>query len=144
MTDLILTTGDRWDEASNCSIDNGCHPEAETFDRRRAVAYIEQFRERIPLGRAIRLKCGACMGGELDQMPRGEVARAIDECGSCMCPLWPFRFGNDPWRPEASEAQIANARALTARRLGHDEAAVANSRENRDGDVSAGMVPSEA
>jgi hypothetical protein len=40
MTDLVLTTGDRWDEASNRSIDNGCHPEAETFARRRAVAYI--------------------------------------------------------------------------------------------------------
>jgi hypothetical protein len=44
-------------------------------------------------------------------MPRGEVARAIDECGSCMCPLWPFRFGRDPWRPEPSEAQLEAIRA---------------------------------
>jgi hypothetical protein len=84
------------------------------------------------------------MGGEPDQMPRGEVARAIDECGSCMCPLWPFRFGNDPWRPEASEAQIANARALTARRLGHNDGVVVNSPQNGEDGMSVGMVPPEA
>jgi hypothetical protein len=89
---------------------SACSPQHESSDGRRSRAYIERFRKRIPLGRAIRLKCGSCMGGEVDQMPRGEVAQAIDECGSCTCPLWPFRFGSDPWRPELSEAKLAAVR----------------------------------
>ena len=116
---LELTTGDLWDEATNRPVDNGCHPDDESPGRRRSRAYIEQFRERISRGRAIRLKCGACRGGEFDQMPRGEVARAVDECGSCMCPLWPFRFGVDPWRPEPSEAQLQHRRAQAIRLSGH-------------------------
>jgi hypothetical protein len=101
---LKLTTGDLWDADAHQPVDNGCHPERETDDRRRSAEYIGRFRERIPLARAIRMKCGACMGGDNERMPQGEVARAIDECGSCMCPLWPFRYGRDPWRPEATEA----------------------------------------
>jgi hypothetical protein len=114
---LSLTTGDLWDDDKNQPTDNGCYPEAETPDRRRSVEYIEQFRQRISLGRAIRLKCAACMGGEVDQMPRGDVAKAIVECSSCTCPLWPFRFGNDPWRP-VSEAQREAGRASIARLRG--------------------------
>ena len=115
---LKLTTGDLWDEAAGKAVDNGCYLDAEPYDHRRSLVYIGRFRERISRGRAIRLKCGACMGGEVDQMPRGEVARAVDECGSCMCPLWPFRFRIDPWRPEASDAQRETARALAAQHLG--------------------------
>ena len=54
--------------------------------------------------------CSNCMGGERDRMPKGEVAAAIDECGSSACPLWPFRYGRDPWRPEPSEEAKAAAR----------------------------------
>lgn len=110
---MKLTTGDLWDEDAGRAIDDGCHPEGEPDSVRRSVEYISRFRERIPFGRAIRLKCGSCMGGEVDQMPRGGVAQAIDECGACHCPLWPFRFGRDPWRPEMSEAALeASRRAL--------------------------------
>jgi hypothetical protein len=144
MSPLKLTTGDLWDEDANQSIDDDCHPEAETSDRRRSLAYIEQFRQRVPLGRAIRLKCGACMGGEVDQMPRCEVARAIDECGSCMCPLWPFRFGHDPWRPEPSEAQ-REARRERARQYGFGSPSPANfaseEPQERLGEVARMIAP---
>ena len=110
MAPLRLSTGDLWDAEHNRPTGSGCNPQHELPGLRRSHAYIERFRERIPLGRAIRLMCGACLGGEVDQMPRGEVAQAIEECGSCTCPLWPFRFGNDPWRPELSEAKLAAVR----------------------------------
>jgi hypothetical protein len=108
--ELRLATGDLWDAEHNPPTRSCCSPRDEPPDRRRSRACIERFRKRIPLGRAIRLMCGACMGGEAGQMPRGEVAQAIDECGSCTCPLWPFRFGHDPWRPELSEAKLAAVR----------------------------------
>ena len=105
-----LTTGDSWNPEHNPPTGSGRDPQHGSPDLRRSRAYIERFRKRIPLGRAIRLMCGSCMGGEAGQMPRGEVAQAIDECGSCTCPLWPFRFGHDPWRPELSEAKLAAVR----------------------------------
>jgi hypothetical protein len=110
MAPLRQATGDLWDAEHYRPTGSACNPQHEPPERRRSRAYVERFRKRIPLGRAIRLKCGSCMGGEADQMPRGEVAQAIDECGSCSCPLWPFRFGNDPWRPELSEAKLAAVR----------------------------------
>jgi hypothetical protein len=113
---LKLTTGDLWDAEKREAVDDGCHPEAEPVKHRRSAEYIGQFRDRISTTRAIRLKCGACMGGDGEHMPLGEVARAIDECGSCMCPLWPFRYGRNPWRPEMSEAQVEAAR-LAGQRL---------------------------
>jgi hypothetical protein len=128
--DLILTTGVRSDDIANRPIDNGCHPESETSDWRRSRAYIERFRERISRGRAIRLKCSACMGGDADRMPKGEIARAIDECGSCMCPLWPFRFGTDPRRPEASEAKREAARANAKRFLRRPDGIAVSSAQN--------------
>jgi hypothetical protein len=108
--ELRLATGDLCDAGHNQPTCSSCSPRDEPPDRRRSRVYIERFRKRIPLGRAIRLMCGACMGGEAGQMPRGEVAQAIDECGSCACPVWPFRFGHDPWRPELSEAKLAAVR----------------------------------
>ena len=105
-----LTTGESSGIEHNPPTGSASNPRQDSSDRRRSRAYIERFRQRIPLGRAIRLMCGACMGGEVDQMPRGEVAQAIDECGSCTCPLWPFRFGHDPWRPELSETKLAAVR----------------------------------
>jgi hypothetical protein len=125
---LTLTTGDRWDEAAMVPVGGPEPAPVEvSAEVRRSREYIGRFVERVPPLRAIRFKCGACMGGEPDRMPRGEVAQAIDECGSVGCPLWPFRFGSDPWRPEASEVQKANARALAARRLRHNDGVVANS-----------------
>jgi hypothetical protein len=115
---IRLTTGDLWDAEANRAVDNGCHPEAEIADYRRTAEYIGRFRERIPLARAIRLKCGACMGGDGERMPLGEVAQAIDECGSCMCPLWPFRFGRDPWRPELTDEQKEVRRERAAKAFG--------------------------
>jgi hypothetical protein len=99
-----------WNPEHNRPTGSACTPQDEPSDRRRSRVYVERFRTRIPLGRAIRLMCGSCMGDELGQMPRGEVAQAIDECGSCNCPLWPFRFGHDPWRPERSQAKLAAVR----------------------------------
>ena len=84
---LKLTTGDLWDEAAGKAVDNGCYLTLNQMIIAARSPTSRRFRERISRGRAIRLKCGACMGGEVDQMPRGEVARAVDECGSCMCPL---------------------------------------------------------
>ena len=107
---LRLGTGDLWDERTGRAVENGCHPETEPDEYRQSAEYIGKFRERIPLSRAIRLMCGACMGGEQGQLPLGKVARDIDECGSCTCPLWPFRFGRDPWRPAPSEAQLEASR----------------------------------
>jgi hypothetical protein len=64
--------------------------------------------------RHVRSKCGECMGGDRGLMPRGEVARAIEECSAVACPLWPFRLGFDPRREPMPEEQreIARARAL--------------------------------
>jgi hypothetical protein len=54
---------------------------------------------------AIRETCVECSGGS-----RAEVAR----CTARSCPLWPFRFGLDPWRKPATDAQrqasVRNAR----------------------------------
>ena len=78
--------------------------------------------------RHVRLKCGECMGGNRGSMPRGEVARAIEECSAVACPLWPFRLGFDPRREPMPEEQreIARARALRhglGRRPQDDESA---------------------
>jgi hypothetical protein len=67
---------------------------------------------RMSLQRAIRLKCGECMGGEPGRLPLGEVATAVAECGSATCSLWPFRMGRNPWRPPPSEKQMAQAARL--------------------------------
>jgi hypothetical protein len=109
---LIETELDRI-QAGFAHLDSLCQtvppPDAVAPDVRRSREYIGQFVERVSPLRAIRLKCGACMGGEIDQMPRGEVAQAVDECGSVTCPLWAFRFGRDPWR-ELSEVELEQRR----------------------------------
>lgn len=79
----------------------------------------EYLRELAPFGqmpvlRAVRLKCGECMGGVPGETPRGEVAEAIAECGSATCALWPFRLNSNPWRAEPSEAQREAARRNVA------------------------------
>lgn len=39
--------------------------------------------------RAIRYQCMECNGYE-------EPLKSVSECAAKECPLWPFRFGNDP------------------------------------------------
>ena len=110
---LNPTTGDGWDEPARAVV-APAGLELPSPSLRASREYIERFRERMPLARAIRLKCGACMGGDPDRMPLGEVARAVDECASTVCPLWPFRFGRDPWR-EVTDAQREASRANAAK-----------------------------
>ena len=53
---------------------------------------------RTSRGKAIRAKCLDCCGGS-----PGEVA----QCHITGCPLWPFRFGKDPFSERvASQASI--------------------------------------
>jgi hypothetical protein len=91
---------------------------------RRSAAYIARFAEPMPILRVARLKCSECCGAEPGQLARGEIATAIDECGSVSCPLWPFRYGTNPWRAAPSEAQREASREagrkLAARRNGVD------------------------
>ena len=110
---LSLTTGDLWSEPTRAVVAPAAL-ELPPPSLRNTREYIERFRERMPLARAIRLKCGACMGGDPDRIPLGAVARAVDECASTACPLWPFRFGRDPWRP-VSEAQREASRSNAAK-----------------------------
>ena len=51
--------------------------------------------DKTPVLKAIRAKCLDCSGGS-----RAEV----EDCLVRSCPLYPFRLGKNPWRPEASEA----------------------------------------
>lgn len=91
-------------------------PEKRAMRRSRGYrAEMAPFGPLSPL-RAVRMKCGECMGGERGKMPVGEVAAEIECCGSVGCTLWPFRFGDNPFRAERSEAQKAAA-AKQAERL---------------------------
>jgi hypothetical protein len=47
--------------------------------------------------RAIREMCVDCMGGTSLQHAKGEIAG----CTSVGCPLWPFRFGRNPFHGSA-------------------------------------------
>jgi hypothetical protein len=55
--------------------------------------------------KAVRRKCLDCSGGS-----RAEVA----DCLVRQCPLFPFRFGKNPWRPPVSEAQREASRRNVA------------------------------
>jgi hypothetical protein len=55
--------------------------------------------------KAIRRKCLDCSGGS-----HAEVA----DCLVRQCPLFPFRFGKNPWRAPASEAQRQASRKNVA------------------------------
>ena len=55
--------------------------------------------------KALRLRCiDCCAGSSLE----------VRLCTAVSCPAWPFRLGNSPWRPPASEAQRAWGRRLAA------------------------------
>ena len=142
---LHLTTGDIWDDDA-LRPTGGPDPSPADFEPLllRGRDYIGQFVERIPPIRAIRLKCAACMGGHPDQMPRGEVAQAIDECSSSGCALCAYRFGADPWRPEPSEAQRATGRSSIARARARLETGQATSAQKADSALTGTHGPSGA
>ena len=135
---LQLTTGDIWDDDALRPA-GGPDPAPADVEPslRRSRDYIGRFAKRVPPLRAIRMKCGACMGGDADRMPRGEVAQAIDECGSAGCPLWPFRYGTDPWRPGPSDSQRATGRGAIAKARARLQKGQAASAENAS-DTSTG------
>ena len=78
---------------------------------RRSKEYIKNTslkeQPRSPI-KAIRKKCVECMGGD---------SKAIDECSSVTCTLWPFRYGKNPFR-EVSEAQVQRGKELA--KVRHD------------------------
>lgn len=116
------------------TVDDRERPGAATD--RSSAAYISRYQHRTPPLRAIRLKCCECMGGDPFTTPRGEVARAIDECSSVACALWAFRYGKDPWRPAPSEEQREAARArLAALRQSESRAAEQTGAEGGDDDA---------
>jgi hypothetical protein len=126
---LRLTTGDIWDDDAVCPT---AGPDPAEPSLRRRCDYIGRFVERIPPLRAIRAKCASCMGGDADRMPRGDVAQAIDECSSTGCPLWPFRYAADPWRPEATAKQRATGRSSIAKARARLKTRQTTSAENAD------------
>lgn len=62
--------------------------------------------ERTSRGDAMRAKCIDCCGGSPTEVRR---------CTSVSCPLWPFRFGTDPFRQKAEMSD--EQRAAAAERL---------------------------
>ena len=74
--------------------------------------------------KALRLRCiDCCAGSSLE----------VRLCTAVSCPAWPFRLGNSPWRPPASEAQRAWGRRLAAMSSG----AFSEKAENGGRDVLA-------
>lgn len=60
----------------------------------------------VPILKAIRAKCLDCSGGS-----PVEVA----DCLVKTCALYPFRLGQNPWRPERSDAQREASRKALAK-----------------------------
>ena len=82
--------------------DVGRDPRGMTADELAAAGHL-----RMNAQKALRLRCIDCSGAS---------AAAVRACALVRCPAWPFRMGSSPWRVPASEAQLAQARALAARR----------------------------
>jgi len=61
---------------------------------------------KVPVLRAIKEKCLDCSGGSHAE---------VKQCLVRTCALYPFRLGNNPWRPEASEATREVRRRNAAR-----------------------------
>ena len=53
--------------------------------------------------KAIREMCIECMGG-------GKPFDLIADCSTNNCAIWEFRFGRNPYRKRASEAQVFSAK----------------------------------
>ena len=82
--------------------DIGRDPRGMTADELAVVGHV-----RMSAQQALRLRCIDCSGAS---------AAAVRACALVRCPAWPFRMGSSPWRVPASEAQLAQARTLAARR----------------------------
>ena len=82
--------------------DIGRDPRGMTADELAAAGHL-----RMNAQQALRLRC-------LDSS--GASAVEVRLCTHVQCPAWPFRMGSSPWRAPASEAQLAQARTLAARR----------------------------
>ena len=82
--------------------DVGRDPRGMTADELAAAGHL-----RMNAQKALRLRCIDCSGAS---------AAAVRACALVRCPAWPFRMGSSPWRVPASEAQLAQARTLAARR----------------------------
>jgi hypothetical protein len=59
----------------------------------------------MPILRAVRAKCLDCSGGS---------AAEVSGCRVTACPLYPFRLGRNPWRPDVSPAQREASRRNAA------------------------------
>jgi hypothetical protein len=55
--------------------------------------------------KALRARCLDCCAGS---------AHEVRLCTAAACPLWPFRMGRNPWRPEPSPETRERGRALLA------------------------------
>ena len=82
--------------------DVGRDPRGMTADELAVVGHV-----RMSAQQALRLRCIDCSGAS---------AVEVRACALVRCPAWPFRMGSSPWRLPASEAQLAQARTLAARR----------------------------
>ena len=82
---------------------------------------------RMSAQQALRLRCIDCSGAS---------AAEVRLCTHVQCPAWPFRMGQSPWRPPASEAQLAQVKTLAARRA----VAAANQPSRRGSDATAGVA----
>ena len=82
--------------------DIGRDPRGMTADELAAAGHL-----RMNAQQALRLRCLDCSGAS---------AAEVRLCTLVQCPAWPFRMGSSPWRAPASEAQLAQARTLAARR----------------------------
>ena len=82
--------------------DIGRDPRGMTADELAAAGHL-----RMNAQQALRLRCLDCSGAS---------AAEVRLCTLVQCPAWPFRMGSSPWRVPASEAQLAQARTLAARR----------------------------
>ncbi len=65
--------------------------------------------QRTSRGDAIRAYCvHICMCGS---------TKAVLECASAACPLWPFKMGNDPWREKREMTEEERSAASERLRL---------------------------
>ena len=82
--------------------DVGRDPRGMTAEELTALGHV-----RMSAQQALRLRCIDCSGAS---------AAEVRLCTHVQCPAWPFRMDRSPWRAPASEAQLAQARSLAARR----------------------------
>ena len=77
------------------SLDRSGAPVSLSKEEMRALGHVK----RAPT-RAIRSMCVDCMGGSSLQHAKKEIAG----CTSVGCPLWPFRYGKNPFYGSEAES----------------------------------------